>query len=349
MRSSTPLVNTSTSTSALSVWTTATMSPRATVSPGCLSHCSERARAHVGAERGHHELGHQIAISLTTGGDPLGARQRRVLEVLRVRDRHLGAADALHRPVEQVEAVLHDLRADLAGQAARPPALVDDHDPVRLRERGEDRVHVERTQRAQVDDLRLDPVPAELLGRREALPERAAVGDEGDVLALAAHDRVRDVDRARLLVHLVLERVERRVLEDEHGSGSSSAASSMPRASSTVAGARALDAGDVRVPDLQAVRVLGGQLAPAARRHAHDQRHAHLPARHVAQRRRVVHDLVEREQAEVDRHHLDDRAHAAERRADPRADEADSESGVLRTRSGPNSSSRPRLTANAPP
>ena len=46
-----------------------------------------------------------------------------------------------------------------------------------------------------------------------------------------------------------------------------------------------------------------------------------LAARHVAERRRVVHDLVEGQQAEVDRHDLDDRPHAAERGADAGADE----------------------------
>ncbi len=82
-----------------------------------------------------------------------------------------------------------------------------------------------------------------------------------------------------------------------------------------------LDARDVRVPAFEAVRVLRGELPAAARRHADDERHAHLTARHVPQRRCVVHDLVEGEHAEVDGHHLDDRSHAAERRADSRADE----------------------------
>jgi len=36
---------------------------------------------------------------------------------------------------------------------------------------------------------------------------------------------------------------------------------------------------------------------------------------------RRAHDLVEREQAEIDRHHFDDRAHPAERRTDAGADE----------------------------
>ena len=57
---------------------------------------------------------------------------------------------------------------------------------------------------------------------------------------------------------------------------------------------------------------LRGELAARAARHPDHQRNAELPAGHVRDRRGVVHDLVEREQAEVHRHHLDDRAHAAE-------------------------------------
>ena len=68
--------------------------------------------------------------------------------------------------------------------------------------------------------------------------------------------------------------------------------------------------------------MLRGKLAACAGRHADHQRHAELAARHVAHRGRVVEDLIEREQAEIHRHHLDDRAHAGHGRADPRPDEA---------------------------
>ena len=61
----TPLVKTSTSTSALSVWTIAMISPRLHRLAGLLQPRGERAGAHVGAERGHHEVGHQNAISVT--------------------------------------------------------------------------------------------------------------------------------------------------------------------------------------------------------------------------------------------------------------------------------------------
>ncbi|MNN57025.1 hypothetical protein D3C81_1719890 [compost metagenome] len=68
--------------------------------------------------------------------------------------------------------------------------------------------------------------------------------------------------------------------------------------------------------------MLRRQLAPGAGGHAHHQRHRELPAGHVAQGGGGVHQRVEGEQAEVHRHHLDDRPHAAQRRTDAGGDEA---------------------------
>ena len=65
-------------------------------------------------------------------------------------------------------------------------------------------------------------------------------------------------------------------------------------------------------------KILRGELPAGARRHADDQRHAELAARHMTQGRGIVDDLVEREQREIDRHDLDDGPHAAHRRADAR-------------------------------
>ena len=81
------------------------------------------------------------------------------------------------------------------------------------------------------------------------------------------------------------------------------------------------DSGNVRVPALEAVRVLGGELAAGAGGHSDHQRNVKLPARHVSVERRRVDDLVEREQAEVHRHHLDDRTHPTQRGTDAGADE----------------------------
>ena len=88
------------------------------------------------------------------------------------------------------------------------------------------------------------------------------------------------------------------------------------------------------------------ELAAGAGRHADNQRHGELAARHMRDRRGVVDDLVERQQAEIDRHDLDDRPHAGHRRADARRRRRRlSESGVSRMRSSPSSSMSPLVTA----
>src|SRR5262249_47421464 len=53
----------------------------------------------------------------------------------------------------------------------------------------------------------------------------------------------------------------------------------------------------------------------------HD-RHVELPAAHLEDLRRVVDDLVDRDEREVERHEFDDRPEADHRRADPDAGEA---------------------------
>src|SRR3954451_13906902 len=58
-------------------------------------------------------LGVQTEHVQRRGGDLVVPRKRRLLEVLGVRERHLGRADALHGRVEIVEAGAADARGDL--------------------------------------------------------------------------------------------------------------------------------------------------------------------------------------------------------------------------------------------
>jgi hypothetical protein len=69
------------------------------------------------------------------------------------------------------------------------------------------------------------------------------------------------------------------------------------------------------------MRVLSGELAPASGRHPDDNRDAELSSRHVAQGRRIIDDLIEGKQAEVDRHHFHNRPQSAQGRADSSSDE----------------------------
>ena len=60
------------------------------------------------------------------------------------------------RRVEFVERLLHDPRRHLGRQTSAAPAFFHDHRPVGLLEGLDHRVHIQRAQRAQVDDLGLD-------------------------------------------------------------------------------------------------------------------------------------------------------------------------------------------------
>src|SRR5215207_3250742 len=111
------------------------------------------------------------ALEVAEGGDDRFDDLRLVrvgdlLERLGVRHRQVGAGDAADRGVEMVEGLLLDQRGEVRADAAVRPALLDDHAAVGLAHRLEDRVEVERAQRARVDYLRLDLVlVGELLGR----------------------------------------------------------------------------------------------------------------------------------------------------------------------------------------
>src|SRR6516162_7630100 len=105
------------------------------------------------------------------------------------------------------------------------------------------------------------------------------------------------------------------------GLGSASAAASMNRASSNVAGVTTLSPGICAYQPSRLCECCAASWRAGAGGHADDERHGELPARHMADRCRVVDDLVERKKAEIDRHDFDDRAHPAEGGADPGADE----------------------------
>ena len=77
------------------------------------------------------------------------------------------------------------------------------------------------------------------------------------------------------------------------------------------------ETGNMREPAFQTVRMLGGELLarpPVAIRMTSGT--LNCPPDMCRSVAAVVHDLIERQQTEVDRHDLDDRPHAAERRSD---------------------------------
>jgi len=188
-----------------------------------------------------------------------------------------------------------------------------------------DRCHdggvVERPQAAQVDHLGLDIVGRQRGRRLQRLPERAAIGDQRNIAAGTANSCFVDINRSGIGGKLAGHVVEHDVLENQNRIGV------LQRGPQHTAGIlkrrrrQHFDAGDMRVPAFEAVRMLGGKLAPGAGRHPDHQRHAELVSRHVTHCGRGIEYLVERQQAEIHRHQFDDRPHAGHRRADAGAGE----------------------------
>ena len=216
------------------------------------------------------------------------ARETGRFEVARIGDRYFLAADAADRSVQLPECLLDDARADFGRQAAAAPAFIDDHRPPGLGHRPHDGRVVERPQAAQVDHLGVDVFGGKRRRRFEGLPQRPAIGDERNVAPVAPDGGLVDVDGAGIRRELARHVVEHDVFEDQHRirilqRGPQHAARILERSRR-----QHLDAGDMGIPTLQAVGMLGRKLAAGPGRHADHQRRAELVTRHVAHRGRGV-------------------------------------------------------------
>src|SRR3546814_6650650 len=83
--------------------------------------------------------------------------------------------------------MLHRDHREFAGDRADRPAFLDDDEMVRLLEAGEHRRGVERADRAEIDDLGVDPLARQLVGGFEREPDADRITDDRDVAALT-HD-----------------------------------------------------------------------------------------------------------------------------------------------------------------
>src|SRR4051794_13246402 len=177
--------------------------------------------------------------------DVAGLGQDRALERRRERDRRVGSGDPHDRSVEVLEAALADQGGHLGADPARARGLVQHHDLARLAHRREDRLLVERAERAQVDHL--DRRAFQIGRRLERQRHHLAVCDHAEIRPLARDASLADRRLVAPLGHLALRAaVEVLVLHDSRGLGSRIAAASRPLASSGVDGATTFRPGDWR-------------------------------------------------------------------------------------------------------
>src|SRR5918997_233806 len=217
---SVPASSASSSIVTLSVSISAIGSPSETSSPSLLSHLTSVPSSIASPILGMITSGNLLILHVKhpTGrvGHLLLAREGRELQVPRVRRRYLGPAHPLHRSVEVIERPVLDDRRDLARDPEPPPLLLYRHSPVRLLDRLDDGVLIERSYGAQVYDLRVHPV---LLGQGVGGPQAQvhlpAVGDDRHVRALAGYPGLAERDGVVALLDLALRAVEGAGLEED--------------------------------------------------------------------------------------------------------------------------------------
>ena len=115
--------------------------------------------------------------------------------------------------------------------------------------------------------------------------------------------------------HLALGRIERLVLEEDHGIGVAHRGREQPDHVARGRGRHHLEAGDHHRPVLDALGVLRAEARAGAVRRAHHQRAFELAVRHVAALGEFVGDIVEADREEIREHDLGDRLQAGHRRA----------------------------------
>ncbi len=140
-------------------------------------------------------------------------------------------------------------------------------------------------------------------------------------LPLADDASLAERDGLELLGHLALHRVEEPVLEEDHRVVVVDRRPEEPAGVGRAGREHDLEPRDVHEPRLELLCVLRARRPAGAALRPDRQRHLQLPAGHVPELGRLVHDLLERERQEVLVHDLDDRAHALHRGADARADD----------------------------
>ena len=105
-----------------------------------------------------------------------------IVPFLRMRVGRVPAGDAQDRRLERIEAALRHLRGEFRAEARGQGRFMHDDAAPGFVHRRLDGVDVERQQRAQIDDLRVDPG---LLGRRLRNMDHRAIAEDGYALALA--------------------------------------------------------------------------------------------------------------------------------------------------------------------
>ena len=249
--------------------------------------------------------------------DALDARNILLFES---RQRHddVIAGDALDGRQQRIKRALGDLCGDLGAKARGARRLVHDDASSGLLDRSQNRFHIERLHRRDVDHLDIDrPALRALRRRRSVFGNHGAPGDDRRVAAFAADETCVERQRLAVVVDLLLEQaIEPRRLEKDHRIGIAH------RREQQTIGARGrgrdhdTQTRHMREQRLGALGMMLGRVNAGAIRRAQHHRAGEPPARAITQSRGVIDDLIDRGIDEAGELDLGDRLQAHGRHAD---------------------------------
>lgn len=128
----------------------------------------------------------------------------------------MGCGDPADRRAQRGEGPFGDQRGDVGGHRAAWVGFVDHHQAAGLFHAFENAVLVQRAGAAQVQYFAGDALARQAGGGVQRQVDHAAVGHQGDVVAVAEEVRLAEGYAVQLLGYLALHRIEQLVLAEDH-------------------------------------------------------------------------------------------------------------------------------------
>ena len=194
------------------------------------------------------------------------------------------------------------------------------HEPPGLVDRLEDRLRVERRDRARIDHLGLDPLGRERLGGAERAVDRPRRGHDRHVASLAADRSLAERHEVLPVGHLAVLEREQIVVQVDDGVVVADRGRHQPLGVRCGRRHDDLQAGHAHEEPADRAGVLARPAGGEAEAGLEDERHLHLAAAHRAEARRLVDHLVHRDEHELGHVELDHGPVAGDRSADRHSD-----------------------------
>ncbi len=224
-------------------------------------------------------------------------------------------AHPLHRRFQIIKSARRDHRCDLRGHAVALVPFVEHNHARRLLSRIDQRLLIQRPERARIDHFGADIELFQQFRRAQRHVHHAAGGDQRDIAAFALHVSHAERNGVLLRRYRAFELEHHLVFEEDHRVFVADSRLEQPLGVIRRRGQHHFQTRYVTEPGVQRLRMLRGRPARGAQRGPHHHGDLPLAARHVVNFGRLVHHLVHGQPDKIAEHDIDHRPHACHRRA----------------------------------